>query len=470
MRLPLSLTGRLTLLFVLVSTFVLLALGWTITAAIQRHFVAMDMDELQGKIKLIRNLFEDAGSEHSLPLPEDRLRDAFVGHHNLAVIIATSAGDTLFATSRLRFPRDRIREAAETGVPVTFEWREEGRRYRGHTALVRAATPNMRSLVAAVAIDVGSHARFIGRFNAALTAYVVGAALLSALLGRWAVRRGLAPLHVMEAHAAAVSAYHLDHRVPTAAIPPELTGLANEINRMLARLDDAFARLSDFSSDLAHELRTPVSNLMTQTEVALSRQRNAEFYRDILVSNLEEFERLARMISDMLFLAKAQHGLILPSRGIIVLEREFRDLFDFYDALSEQREVGFRLSGGAQFVGDRLMLRRALSNLLSNALRYARRGSVISVEIAREGSDLVVTIENVGDAIAATDLPRLFERFYQASRGSAVGGREGAGLGLAITRAIVKAHLGTVSAQSGGGRTRFVIRLPIPPGGTVRNV
>lgn len=456
---PLSLTARLTLLFALVAAVVLAALGWAIAAAIDRHFVAMDMDELQGKIMLIRNLLEDADGEHPGPIPEHRLRNAFVGHDNLAMTIATIDGDSLFATSGLRFPRDRIREAATAGVPVTFEWYEGGRHFRGRASVVRAADSPVRSRVAAVAIDIGDHARFIGRFNTALFVYVVVAAVLSALLGRWAVRRGLAPLRLMKAHAAAVTAQRLDRRVPATMIPRELTGLAEELNRMLARLDDAFGRLSDFSSDLAHELRTPISNLMTQTEVALSRPRDATFYRDILTSNLEEYERLARMIADMLFLAEAEHGLILPSRAIVVLEHEFRDLFDFYDALAEQRDIRFRLSGGAQLVGDRLMLRRALSNLLSNALRHARGGSAIRVTIEREAAEVVVTIENAGDTIAAADLPRLFERFYRVGRRTA-GGREGSGLGLAITRAIVNAHGGTVSAESGGGHTRFVTRFP----------
>ncbi len=145
--------------------------------------------------------------------------------------------------------------------------------------------------------------------------YVALAVLASGLFGWWAARRGLSPLRAMASRAKAVTGDKLDQRMPVEAVPVEMAALAADLNAMLARLQDDFRRLSEFSSDLAHELRTPLTNLMTQTRVALSQPRDAARYRDVLASNVEELQRLSRMVSDMLYLAKMEHGLDLPTRS-----------------------------------------------------------------------------------------------------------------------------------------------------------
>ena len=144
-----------------------------------------------------------------------------------------------------------------------------------------------------------------------------------------------------------ITASRLHDRLPMASLPTELVDLATAFNGMLARLEDSFRRLSEFSSDLAHELRTPIGSLMTQTQVALSRTRSAEEYREVLYSNSEEYDRLARMIADMLFLAKADNGLIVPRSETVDLAVEVRELFEFYDALAEDRAVRLALAGEA---------------------------------------------------------------------------------------------------------------------------
>ena len=243
-------------------------------------------------------------------------------------------------------------------------------------------------------------------------------------------------------------------------MPPELIDLATAFNDMLARLEGSFRRLSDFSSDLAHELRTPVSNLMTQTQVALSQARSADKYREVLYSNLEEYDRLARMIADMLFLAKADNGLIVPSSEMVDLAAETHGLFDFYGALAEEQGVGLALSGAGVIRGDRLMIRRALSNLLSNAIRHTPRDASVTVHIERrDSSEIRLTVQNPGENIEPEHLPRLFDRFYRVdpSRHKA---SEGAGLGLAITKSIAEAHQGTIQAYSSNGSTRFAITFP----------
>jgi two-component system heavy metal sensor histidine kinase CusS len=232
---------------------------------------------------------------------------------------------------------------------------------------------------------------------------------------------------------------------------------------MLARLEEAFQRLSDFSSDIAHELRTPVNNLMTQTQVSLSRPRDANAYREILKSNAEEFERLARMIADMLFLAKAENAVaterLLSQVEQADLSREVRDLFEFYEALADEKGVRLELIGSGYVDGDRLMLRRAVSNLLSNAIRHTPTGGAIVVSLAMDEAETVLSVENPGETIAPHHLPRLFERFYRADPSRQHIPGEGTGLGLAITQAIVQAHHGTVSVSSNNHRTVFAMRF-----------
>jgi two-component system heavy metal sensor histidine kinase CusS len=194
--------------------------------------------------------------------------------------------------------------------------------------------------------------------------------------------------------------------------------------------------------------------------VAISKARTADQYREVLYSNLEEYERLARMIADMLFLAKADNGLIVPSSEMVDLAKEVRELFGFYEAYAEEHGVRLVLVGSGLVRGDRLMLRRALSNLLSNAIRHTLRDGSVNVRIdARKTGEIEVSVENPGEDIEPEHLPRLFDRFYRVdpSRQKA---SDGAGLGLAITRSIVEAHKGAIQASSSDGSTRFAITFP----------
>ena len=177
-----------------------------------------------------------------------------------------------------------------------------------------------------------------------------------------------------------ISAQHLSERLEVDNTPTELKSLAVAFNDMLDRLETAVEKLSDFSSDLAHEIRTPINNLMTQTQVCLSRSRDINTYQEVLFSNLEEFERLARMISDMLFLAKAEHGLHLPNLKQVDLVKEVSALFDFYDAIAAEKSISLEQKGYGVVNGDPSMLRRALSNLLSNAIKYGKTESVVRIK------------------------------------------------------------------------------------------
>lgn len=457
-----SITLRLSLLFAAVATAVLLGVGWVLHDASEEHFVEQDTHELHGKIELIQHQLAQAGTPDAWSALPDQLSNALHGHHGLVVELRDARGHIVLAsdTELLGFELDNLRRLAGDVFPLAVHTDSyEGRTYRSMAVRLPAPLAEHSPVTAVLAIDISHHEHFMGMFRRVLAISIALAIGVSGGLGWFAARRGLAPLHTMAEHARSISASRLQQRLATDDVPPELRDLVDAFNDMLARLEESFRRLSDFSSDIAHELRTPVSNLMTQTQVALSRARTDAEYREVLHSNLEEFDHLARMISDMLFLAKADNGLIIPQRADIVLEEEIAALFEFYEPLASELAVQLACSGHARISGDRLMVRRALSNLLSNALRHTPAGQTVRVDLTEEGGQATAAVVNPGTTIPPEHLPRLFDRFYRADA-SRHKTTEGAGLGLAITRSIIEAHGGRIEATSEDGITRFTLRLP----------
>lgn len=459
-----SLTQRLTLMFVAAASAVLLMLGFVIASSVEKHFEDLDLEVLSGKMELIRQALLRVRTEAGLMEFTHQLAFSLVGHHGMEVMVIDADDSIIFATGHAGFdPAQVMRQAAQAPDKAAL-WQLDGQTYRvlsAHlpTAVLDATGQPIRVTVA-VATDIAHHQSFMEDFLQTLWLFVTGAALLTGLLAWVAVRRGMAPLRAMRTQAQGVTARQLNQRLPVQTMPRELAELAQSLNDMLARLEQAFKRLSDFSSDIAHELRTPVSNLLTQTQVTLARARSADDYRRILESNEEEFERMARMISDMLLLAKADEGLVLPHREQLKMAAEVRALFDYFDALSEEKNLSLTLQGDCELWADRLMLRRALANLLSNALRHADRNSTLSVSLATLDAGVQISVTNCGKDIAPEHLERVFDRFFRVDP-ARQRGSEGTGLGLAITRSIVTAHGGSILASSSGGLTTFTMLLPL---------
>jgi two-component system heavy metal sensor histidine kinase CusS len=243
-------------------------------------------------------------------------------------------------------------------------------------------------------------------------------------------------------------------------VPIELEDLVSSFNDMLKRIEEGFVQLSNFSADIAHELRTPVTNLTTQTEVALGQARSAEEYREVLYSNLEEFGRMSRMISGMLFLAQTENEADSLRLAEVDLAESVRGLFEYFEAWAEERGVSLELQGRAGLIrGDEEMLRRAIGNLLSNAIRYSPSGAAVTVTLSQDESRTTVQVENAGEKIPSEALHRIFDRFYRADPSRERKG-EGAGLGLAIVKSVAEAHGGTVHVVSEDTTTRFELALP----------
>lgn len=453
-----SLTARLTLLFAVVSSCVLLVLGLVIASLVERHFEDMDLELLEGKLELIQHAVISARAEGGFDDLPRHLEAALIGHHGLAVGVWGPDGKLLFLSDEAEFPTDSASQWEAKSLPKTWDG-ASGVHYRGILGKAPTGVEGETPATVALSTSLSHHDHFMQSFRMAMWAVVSLAALLSGFLGWMAARRGLEPLQSIARRASDITANSLDQRIEAGEIPVELAEVVTTLNDMLGRLKESFDRLSDFSSDIAHELRTPVSNLLTQTQVMLSRARSIDEYQDVLASNAEELERLSRTIADMLFLAKADNSLLIPNRENVDLGVEVSNLLEFYEAVAEEKHLNLSCSGSAIISGDRLMLRRAIGNLLSNAVRHTPEYGRISVELKKpfEGETLIC-VENTGETIAPEHLPRLFDRFYRADASRKHQG-EGSGLGLAITRSIVCAHNGEVWVESENGLTRFTIRF-----------
>ena len=465
MKFPsISITLRLTILFSCVSTAVLLTLGLLVAQSVENHFAEQDVELMTGKLDLVGHLLEKVQSQADIDALPLLLDDALVGHHGLYMRIVLPDGRTIFNSSESHFPATfLLRQSVKTPLQA-HTWHQtsgsDTQDMRGIVTLLPSAISAMPPLLVAVAVDITHHEHFMADLRKTLWLFVGFAALVVSLLGWAIVRHGLAPLKAIRQGAAAVTANRLSYRLAVDSVPVELAELAVTLNKMLARLEESFQRLKDFSSDLAHELRTPISNLMTQTQVVLSRARSAEEYIDVLSSNAEEYDRLARMTGDMLFLAQSDNGLIVLNREPVDLASEVRGLFDYFDALAEEKALSLTLDvqGQGELAGDRLMLRRALANLLSNAIRHSPEGNAVEVSIKDDGNRVMLTVKNAGDAIPPEHISHIFDRFYRADPSRHRNG-EGAGLGLAITRSIICAHGGDISVQSDLNHVIFKIEF-----------
>ena len=288
-----------------------------------------------------------------------------------------------------------------------------------------------------------------------LAVVFVSAALIATL--------GLRPLRRFRETAAAISTTSVSTRLTLSGLPTELQALGAAFNSMLDRLDDGISRLSEFSSDLAHEMRTPLATLLGRTQVALSQPRTRGQLMDVLEGNVEELQRLSRLISDMLFLAQSEHATAALQLTRVDLRAEAVKVAEYLELLAQERDVGVAVEGVGAVVADQGLVQRAITNLVSNAVRHCRTGTQVRVLVEADGVRTCLAVVNQGEPIAPEHLGRLFDRFYRvdSSRNRDAGGT---GLGLAIVKAIMKLHGGTAEVSSTPmGATRFTLAFPEPP-------
>jgi two-component system heavy metal sensor histidine kinase CusS len=296
-------------------------------------------------------------------------------------------------------------------------------------------------------------------YRTKLAGVIVLAIVLSAGAGWLLARRGLAPVRAISREIGRINAEKLHARIAGEAWPSDLRVLASTFDDMLARLEQSFAQLTRFSSDLAHEFRSPINNLVAAASVTLARARDPAEYQKTLEVVVEEGQRLSRMVSSMLFLARADNAGQHLHLERVALADEFRKLVDFYEIAADEQGVTLLAQGEGELVADPVLLRRALSNLLANALRYTPRGGIVRLSAVRERGAVAIAVNDDGKGIAAEHLPFLFDRFYRAD--AARSSADSTGLGLAVVRSIAELHGGKAEVASvlGKGST-FTLRFP----------
>lgn len=309
-----------------------------------------------------------------------------------------------------------------------------------------------------LAIDIQDDRQLLMRLAWTLVGAVVLGALLVAWTGSLLVRRGLKPLQTLVQQTAATGPACPGRRIDPAPYASEIKPWVVQFNAVLDRAEQAYQQLEAFNADVAHELRTPLANLTGMVEVELTRPRSAEELQEVLVSVLEEARRLSTIVADMLFLSRADRGAVARRSGPISLAQQVCNVLEFHEALLESAGLQVVLRGDAQVGIDAGLVRRALSNLLSNASRYATPGSTIAVTIEGQSEDIWIKVGNQGEPIPPEVLPQLFKRFYRAER-SRTASSEHHGLGLAIVAAIARMHGGRTCASSRAGVTEIGFSL-----------
>ena len=332
-----------------------------------------------------------------------------------------------------------------------------GETYRLMSARVRIGA----GFTVQVAMSLTSEEEVLAAYRRILWLTLSASIVIAVVAGYLIARRGLQPVSRLAAIIAELSAEHLHRRVAGDDWPQELRPLAANFDQLLVRLNESFARISRFSADIAHELRTPLQILQGEAEMALSKARSNEQYRDCIASATEEYERLARMVDALLFLARTEQPDSFLDKQTLVLEQEIAAVCAFYQALADEQETTLIAGGAGTVMADSALLRRALGNLITNALRHTASGGFIVVDVTESiEHGVAVVVSDTGEGIAPEDLPLVFDRFYRAD-GARLRQGTGAGLGLAIVRSIMLLHGGSVSLKSQLGRgTAASLRFP----------
>jgi two-component system heavy metal sensor histidine kinase CusS len=312
-----------------------------------------------------------------------------------------------------------------------------------------------------VAVDRGNDELLLAKYREWLWAVLAVCVVVCPLVGYRIARRGIRPIQEIAQTARRTGSATLDARIESAGYPVELAALADTFNKMLDRLEDSFRRLSQFSADLAHELRTPINNMRGEAEVALTKARSIEEYREVLTSNLEETVRLSELIANLLFLARAESpGMHLMTEEIQVIN-ELGAVRDYYEAAAGEAGVTLSLGSIEEIaIGvDRGLFRQAIGNLVANALSHTPAGGTVTLGAEIQNDELRIEVSDTGAGIPAEDLPRVFDRFYRVDKSRSSQG--GVGLGLAIVKGIAALHGGRTAIHSEVGKgTRVAVLLP----------
>ncbi len=456
---PWSIALRLTVWYAAAAfALVLVATGY-LYWALARNLDREDDQFLADKVAEVRRVLEERPGDRAAL--EQEVASASAGGFFVRVVLDGVGRDTVETPGMVRLLPPGVFPAGGAGS-------EQGREYRtadGRSFRLRAYVAETRPDLIHAAMDTSHDDELLEDYRRQLS-YVLGLSLLAAAAGGyWLARRGLRPIADVTATARRIGPAHLGERIGTAGLPAEVRDLADTFNHMLDRLEGAFARLGQFSADIAHELRTPVNNLRSEAEVALGRPRTPDEYREVLGSCLEECGRLTRLIDSLLFLARAEDPKTKLETAAVDAAAELRAVREFFDPAAA--EAGVRLAveaeAGLTLRADRTLFQQAVGNLVANALAHTPPGGTVTLFAAADAGGVRVGVRDTGPGIAAEHLPYVFDRFYRADAARSAG-RDRVGLGLAIVKGIAELHGGTATAASPPGQGA-IVTLHFPANG-----
>ncbi|MFC4312561.1 heavy metal sensor histidine kinase [Steroidobacter flavus] len=455
-----SIAARITALITVSGFGILLAGGlflyWTLARSLDDETARF----LADKVFVLRAIIHDRPHDMAAFDEETRLEGAARRFSRYYVRVLDEQRQLIVETPDMSKLIEPAAFSSEVAAPEEMREIKVGNRTLA-LMTTRAPTTDGKSWQVQFALDVSNKEALLERYRRNLLIVLLAGLATSALAGYAIARRGLAPLDSITRAAGAISARNLDRRVSSQAWPKELTALAGAFDQMLERLEDSFRRLSQFSADIAHELRTPVTNFLTESQVTLSQPRSVEEYRQVLESGIEEFASLARMIDSLLFLARADQVDGRLERIELDASKEVENVIEFHRANAEENGVSLAVEGNAPVYANSLLFQRAISNLLSNAVRHTPKDGRVTVGIATvEGGSTTICVRDTGSGIAAEHLPHLFDRFYRAdpSRSQRTGGF---GLGLALVQSIMTLHGGAARLASEVGKgTEITLTFP----------
>ena len=398
------------------------------------------------------DLQQEAELQVSSPVVVRVLRDdgsSLVESKGMSAILPSSA-----------FPKpSKFGAGSDQFVDMTLP---DGRAFRVLCQTVSSGGSPKDSLAVQVGLDRSAEARLLSNYRAGLVAELALGLVACALGGYLIARRGLRPIARMAETVQQIGSTTLNERIAPGGFPAELSALASAFNVMLQRLEDAFTRLSRFSADIAHELRTPINNVRGLVEVSLnSSQPEAERNR-LLAASLDECQRLSRLIDNLLFLARAENPQMQINRQTVNIVGELKKMQEFYEAAGSEAGVTIQLDTmqSVEADVDRLLLQRAIGNLIENALAHTPKDGVVKLATQRLDGRVRIEVADTGRGIPADHLPHILERFHRVdpSRSKNTGGL---GLGLAIVKSIAGLHGGTVEVHSEpGAGSRFTLIIP----------
>ncbi|MGQ3051935.1 MAG: heavy metal sensor histidine kinase [Roseateles sp.] len=422
-----SLRARLSRQFALQTMLGLSLVCGAVYLVISLTLASRQDDTLVQKRATVQRLLNEGREVHDIPGIKHLLSDFLSGHDDLSLVVKQQDGTTVFDKNDRNRPEAMTkRQAFEVRLPDELGG-------AGRAELI---------------YDISKDESLLNRlWWTLLTAAIVGTFAVSAT-GFVLVKRGLAPLNALARRTSELDASRLDQRLDATGQPEEVQSLLLQFNALLDRLQAAYVQMEAFNADVAHELNNPLSILIGTCEVALRRPRSGAELHDTLASNLEELRRIAGIVADMLFLSHAERGVSARRSLPMSMADLASEVIDYHEAVLEESELRVEVRGDARAAVDTGLVRRALSNLLSNATRYATRGSMIEVRILRvDPRHVSIGVHNRGEVIAPEYLPRLFDRFYRIDP-SRTNANRNHGLGLAIVAAIARMHGGTATAES----------------------